>query len=388
MYQMKVLMLDPDGKGMEWMDQHAKNVILEELVTLGTVPENGAIPLKVVSLIEGWDYLLVFYPESMREKVDRVITLYNIPEEKVIWPMLTDSILLHHAAAYYMFDEFVRKQIKFYGLTTTNSFSVSTIRENLSFIGSSKDYIILPYMFLTGDCWAQNGMHRFYDLSHKYYNFRPEQVYFCDIGANIGTTCIYFKKILDPEIRIIAFEPVHETFRNLRSNCLINDLNEQDHILVQKGVSDRNTALSYVYDAYNPGASFLKETDGSDKDTLEVVTFDSFILDKGIDPKQIKYIWVDVEGYEGAFVAGAEETLKKIDVPVVMEFTPKWLRENNWFNRLVSSLKSIYSGFLYLDQPSRIHKIDELEQFNIDEEDRTGKGAFAQFDIFLLKHAD
>jgi len=66
----------------------------------------------------------------------------------------------------------------------------------------------------------------FHDLAQKYYQVDDSNGLFLDLGANIGTTGIYFLKKLTPNLKLLAFEPDAENFKMLHANLILNDLYE------------------------------------------------------------------------------------------------------------------------------------------------------------------
>jgi tRNA G37 N-methylase Trm5 len=58
-------------------------------------------------------------------------------------------------------------------------------------------------------------------------NFKKDDV-ILDIGANVGTTSIYFAKKF-PMAKIYAFEPVYYTWKNLKRNLHINNVKNIVH---------------------------------------------------------------------------------------------------------------------------------------------------------------
>lgn len=248
-------------------------------------------------------------------------------------------------------------------------------------MGKSSDAEIMHYMFSEGKPWAYEEQQRFFDLSLKYYHVTKKTGIFCDIGANIGTTCIYFKKNIDPSIKILAFEPVYENYNLLHINMMLNDIDEEEATLVNMGVADAKGECVINLNEENPGASsFLKCDEAGQK--VSVIPFEDYLSENSIDAKEIKYIWVDVEGFEGAFVKGAQNVLKEINVPIMMEFTPLYLLQAGTFEQFINILSDIYSSYIIIQENTEtdiLHPIESLWEY------KDYPSFYYQFDIFLIK---
>ncbi len=378
MKNMRVVIWDITGAGMMWMDLHADRIDLLELVSADGKKE-GTIPLKVLAETDDWDWLFVF-ELGTRSYVNRVLEIQGIPKEKVLYPLDMGSIVSHAADSYYMFDDSIRRAIEYYELQKRQRYSFAMVEGDLSYIGQSTDLCIMYYMYTTQRNWAADDIVKFHELSQKYYSFSDHQRIFCDIGANIGTTCVYFKKMIEPDIKILAFEPMPDTYWLLSENIRINDI-EKDAQLIPLGLSDRDEETVFYYNPANPGGSSFAGGDESNSVVnARTTTFDSFLSRQGIDSGEIKYLWVDVEGFEGAFVAGGKETLRKLNVPIVVEVTPRLLEAQGRLEQFYSDIRELYRGFIILGEKKiQEYPIEKLEELT------SGSHINTQRDIFFLK---
>lgn len=376
MQSIKVVMLDTYGVGMSWLDQFSENVELSEIVTL-----DGSEGVSISDLMdyEGWEYLLVFLPEDepLKQMMQGVLEKCGIPGERVIYPMDLLSLMDHKAASYCMFNDTIRKMIAYLENRTASQYITCTANE-LSYIGASSDLVIMRKMHLTGENWAKDDLIHFQKLAGRYYHFTEQQTLFCDIGANIGTSCIFFKKKLDPDVKILAFEPMPPIYKCLKINMILNDIAPEDYTLVNAGLSNRNDTQTMSYRANNPGSSNYVYAGASLYET-NILRFDDYLAENQVKKECIKYLWIDIEGFEALFCEGATQTLGAIDVPIVMEFTPEALCEHNTFDILIDFLNMHYRAYIRLDdETDTIHPIEELRKYKAREE-------WVQFDIFLLK---
>ncbi|MHC2071446.1 FkbM family methyltransferase [Agrobacterium tumefaciens] len=173
-----------------------------------------------------------------------------------------------------------------------------------------------------------------------------------DIGANIGSICIpaVARNLVKSAV---AFEPASQLFKLLRANTILNGVDER--------IQCHNTALGNSRGSVdltmpqgNTGdyriAGLLLEDDAMGeasriKQSVEIRPLDDF--EKSFDENST-FIFMDVQGYEGLILRGAEKILSK-SPPLVAEFWPyamKRLETYTIFRDVVCS--GIYSEFAVL----------------------------------------
>ncbi len=142
--------------------------------------------------------------------------------------------------------------------------------------------------------------------------------YFLDIGANIGFYSLLVAK-RRPEIKIISFEPVRETFDRLIKNIKKNNFtNITAHNI---GLANENTRRDIFLTTELGHNSFLSNSNLVEK--VLVKKTDDFLV---LKDKKI-FIKIDTEGYEFEVIKGMEELLKNNACQIVFEFTPKFYRK-------------------------------------------------------------
>lgn len=376
----KIAMMDLAGNGKAWLDLHAENVELIECVSSSGNIE-GTISLKELSMDNRWDYFLIFVDAKMEEKIQKLLTFYEIPMSKVIFPLDIWSLVEHRLNGYSMFDDEMRRLTEFYEFYLRQEFCSVQVEGGPFYVGRTTDFVIMKHMYVHGTNWAEADIKKYYELSQSYYHFGNKQELFCDIGANIGTTCIYFKKMMEPDVKILALEAMPDTYKLLIKNNVLNDIAENERNLINIGISDCREEIVFHYHLLNPGASsFLQIPNEATSVTVPTISFDELLEIQKINPEQIKYIWVDLEGYEWAFVAGAKKTLSMINVPIVMEVTPEFLRKQNKSRQFYDDLKELYRRYVVMSEESiREHEIEELETFLVSDPEAQPK------DLFFLK---
>lgn len=150
-----------------------------------------------------------------------------------------------------------------------------------------------------------------------------------DVGANIGNHSLYFVKECKAN-KVIAFEPIKETFKILKKNIEINELKGRI-IPYNCGIGDKNiNGFANGYNMANIGATSLREAmDGN----IEIHTLDDFEIEDNI-----VLIKIDVEGFEGKVIKGALKTIERCHPIIMLE---------SWENETICSIISMLSVFEY-----------------------------------------
>ncbi len=124
---------------------------------------------------------------------------------------------------------------------------------------------------------------------------------FIDIGSNVG---VYSILAASTGARVIAIEPVPESFEILKKNIFLNDF--QNLIKpINIAVNNKKEALYFSSDkgALN---HVLKDKDKYNNS----IKINSMDLDEILDGTNPKFIKIDVEGFETNIINGAEKVLK------------------------------------------------------------------------------
>ena len=278
------------------------------------------------------------------------------------------------------------REIIFDAVTPGNDYFTYTAN-GVSLIGHSSDRFIIRRSYINGRIWSIGTLRQFNRLAHEYYDIDDTKMkYFFDIGANIGTTCISFYKAFDQNVKLVAFEPVQDNYRLLKINALLNDLPDDAYEFVNKALGARVAKGTFEFKGFNTGLANVEysdddsELEGKDNIT-DIETLDEFVVSRNIDPKEIKYIWIDTEGFEPEVIKGAGETLSRADIPVFLEFTPEFFRPraNTEVAEFVDLLSRYYSKYIKAGT-NDVHELRDL----LDTPDRVD-GKLNQFDIFLIK---
>lgn len=184
--------------------------------------------------------------------------------------------------------------------------------------------------FLFGEIFVRN----------EYY-FKNEQkdqaLNIVDCGSNIGASVIFFKHYY-PQSRIIAFEPEPTTYKKLKKNVEINNLqNVQTYNL---GLSNRTGKLKFYFETEGSlTMSFSNERNNGKSINVDVCKLSDYIIDT------VDFIKIDIEGAELDVLEDLYETKK---ILLIQEGIIEYHHNFDNKNRLASLLKILEnSGFRY-----------------------------------------
>lgn len=375
----QILVWDFHMDGLQWMKTHldsSKYIIVQHL-------ENIDAMLSETFSCE-WDIILCFIPsgqEGLRLKFNGIFARLGISGDKVIYAMDLEEWISHWDMGAYLLKGELLKRVELYREKGKKDYMVCTV-EGISYLASTSDRVILDWMALYERNWADEEMQAFYQLSQKYYPGNvSRQGWFIDIGANIGTTCIYFKKKLDENVNILAFEPECHNYRALSANLILNGM-DKISVVENFGLSERQEKGKLYINSANPGQNSLLLDYGQDAEEIQMISLDEYVSGKGISPDDIKYIWIDTEGYEPAVLRGAANTLKNGNIPVFIEFNPYLWSCAGLFEEMMEVLPKLYTRYIVIDEALQgeeiLHPVDEIWQYQ-------NAPKFLQQDIFLIR---
>jgi FkbM family methyltransferase len=142
-----------------------------------------------------------------------------------------------------------------------------------------------------------------------------------DVGANVGYTARVFARAIESPYRVYAFEPDPANFSRLTRFATGDRI-----IPLQSAVGDREGSVELWHNAGHPGdhrvaAGEVRAYAGA-RHTVPMTTIDAFA--RTLD-HPVRFIKIDVQGYEPAVLRGMSETLQG-DVVVVLEHCPEMIR--------------------------------------------------------------
>ncbi len=377
--RLKILIWDFQGNALEWLDE---NVDGGRISVAGHL--TGIDDMLRDTMSVDWDYLFCFIPsgqEELRRKFDGIFAQLGIAREQVVYAGELEEWVARNDLGFYLLKGDMRKRMEVWNEKRNKEY-VACTPEGISYIASSSDRVILDSMAMYGENWAREEMQAFYRLAQRYYPADGAGGrFFIDIGANIGTTCIYFKKKIDTGVDILAFEPEEKNYRLLRANLLLNGL-EGSAVAENYGLSQESGQKTIYINPQNPGGNSVVFASGQESEEIQMVSLDGYLSERGISADAIKYLWIDTEGFEPIVLKGAKNTLKSGNIPVLVEFNPYLWNDAGYYDMLMDTLSGIYREFVFIEEAlageEKLRPIEEIWQY------RDAPRLFQQ-DIFLVK---
>ena len=256
--------------------------------------------------------------------------------------------------------------------TVVEPYTVVKVDEGLCYIGDSTDKFLIKDMQNTRHTNSKKMIDDFFELTKKYYkqstDSKSRKKYFLDIGANIGTTSIYVKKCINPELNIIGFEASKRNYDVFRVNCILNGV---DDIKCEGfGLYNEAKQVRFHFVSENPGGSGINgqnlDSLGKDEFAISVIPLDKYLGDNNINPEDIDYIWMDVENSEPEVLSGAGGALKRKKIPLLHEFSVRNYYDTGRLEMYLNIVQSVYDGFIDMRDPNlAAHQINELRDFSI-----------------------
>ena len=183
-----------------------------------------------------------------------------------------------------------------------------------------------------------------------------------DVGANVGWHALLMARLVGPQGRVFAFEPSASTRARLQAAI---DANHLTQITADpRAVSDRVGTAEFrapqageVWD----GTGSLTATSAAGSRSVECVTLDAFVAERGLD--RLALVKIDVEGWEQSVLRGARRTLETLAPSVIFEYDPAYIARCNGSGAALSAMLG-ESGYvlLRLDEkhaPRAVARLDE-----------------------------
>jgi FkbM family methyltransferase len=126
-----------------------------------------------------------------------------------------------------------------------------------------------------------------------------------DLGGNVGTSTLYFSRIVGDHGRVYSFEPIFDEplERTLRENAAHNVE------AVPQAVGEEPTRVPFSVHALGIDSRLATREDRDATKIVDMTTVDEFVARRGID--RVDLIKMDIEGAEELALRGAAETLER-----------------------------------------------------------------------------
>ena len=137
---------------------------------------------------------------------------------------------------------------------------------------------------------------------------RPGQIFY-DVGSNIGEYAVFLAKAVGSEGKVVAFEPVRDSYERIQAHARLNELaNVRAYHLA---LADKPGEMKLEVGGFLNRQSRLVEAGSAGNgtsETVEVTTGDRLRERDGLPiPNAVK---IDVEGYEYQVLKGMKQTLE------------------------------------------------------------------------------
>lgn len=379
----KVLIWDYTGISAQWTD----NFLRKDVEIIRTLHPDDTDQAEVVLRGE-WNFVLIFEQGTRKIFDDMLNTMraMNFSTENIIFAEEIQSWLDNPAAVYALLKSEAQETFlcRFgFCYNRDHHHYIAATAEGLHYVGTSADEYISFSTYAFGQNYSENDMKRFHALAQKFYGVDDGAGYFLDLGANIGTTGIYFTRKLAPDLKLLAFEPDAENFKLLRVNLLLNDLGDDKAIAVNSGLGDKFDEMTMYRNLENPGGnSTIQYESDMPHETIKIMPLDSYLAENNIAAQDVKYIWIDTEGFEAQVLLGAKNLLTENPAPIFVEFNLGAWRKSGCFDEFFAVIAGKYSHFILLDYGKEtLYPIDALRTLTPPTE---GFGRIGG-DIFLIK---
>ena len=146
-----------------------------------------------------------------------------------------------------------------------------------------------------------------------------------DVGANIGWYSVLLDRLSVAGARIFAFEPDPESFRLLQSNLVANAAARVRALNMALGETPGRAVL-HRYRGTNNGRHTLLDGNSSGGTVeVRVDTLKSFWDEEQLGTSPIRFLKIDVEGFECLVLRGAGDLLARCEC-VLLEYSPEGLK--------------------------------------------------------------
>lgn len=145
-----------------------------------------------------------------------------------------------------------------------------------------------------------------------------------DVGANLGWYSVILEKALPAGVRVLALEPDPDNFDLLQSNLQLNACTRVLALRVAASDFDGEKVL-YLYPKKNAGRHSLPPINAIAGPLVHSKPLDLLLSAEGFDAQNVKFVKIDIEGYELVALRGMSSILQRCPL-ILAEYSPQFMR--------------------------------------------------------------
>ncbi len=145
-----------------------------------------------------------------------------------------------------------------------------------------------------------------------------------DIGANLGWYSVILDRLCDPDGRVLAFEPDPESYGLLQRNLARNGCTRVTPYNLGLGEAPGMITLHRYKSSNNGRHTLLEGSTSGGTVEVPVMRLDAFWEKHALGERRIRFMKVDVEGFEIFVLRGAQALLGRCEC-LVLEYNPESL---------------------------------------------------------------
>jgi FkbM family methyltransferase len=204
-----------------------------------------------------------------------------------------------------------------------------------------------------------------------------KNVFFVDVGANVGTHSIYALKESGIS-HAYCIEPLQSNLFYLNLNLKINDLHDKATI-IPYAIGDKTQSTTLHINPINCGDNRLIPRTKTirhvfveknfKKETILLKKFDHFIDEYCIASNKIGVLWMDVQGAEG-LILNYSNQIKSNLFPIFIEFWPYGMKALNSYPSLHRFIEKHVKKILRINKKEFLScSLNELEDYYTQKQD-------------------